>query len=129
MMRRALTCIICPNGCYVEAEVQDRGGQLKVLEVTGALCKKGEKWVRQELVQPLRTISSSVVVEGGEFPLVSVRTDSPIPLESVFRVMEEIKKTRVHAPVEIGQVILPNPAGTSCNIIATRMVPPNSHRA
>ncbi len=123
-MRKTLVCVICPNGCHVEAEVQERGGRLEVLEVTGALCKKGERWVRQEVVEPLRTISSSVLVEGGDFPLVSVRTDSPIPLDSIFRVMDEVKRARVRAPVSIGQVIISNPAGTSCNIIATRMVNP-----
>ena len=121
-MRKGLVCVLCPNGCYVEVELRETSSGPQVQEVTGALCKKRDKWVRQEVIQPLRTIASSVLVEGGNFALASVRTDAPIPLESISSVMEEIKRVRVKAPVNIGQVILANPAGTPCNIIATRAV-------
>ncbi len=122
-MKRELVCVICPNGCSLEVVLQETKEGLEILDVTGALCKKGDKWVRQELISPERTIASSILVDGGEFPLVSVRTDSPIPLDSIMSVMEEIRKARVKAPVKIGQVIISRPAGTACNIIATRNVP------
>jgi CxxC motif-containing protein len=70
----------------------------------------------------MRTIASSIMVEGGDFPLVSVRTDTPIPLGSIPGIMKAIKSAKAIAPVQIGDVMVKNPAGTSCNIIATRIV-------
>jgi CxxC motif-containing protein len=125
MKKKELICVICPNGCQLEAEIEE-GPEIEVLDVQGHLCEKGLAYARQELVNPMRTIASSVVVDGGDFPLVSVRTDSPIPLESIFKVMKAIQSARVNAPVRIGDLLIQKPAGTSCSIIATRNVNPRS---
>jgi CxxC motif-containing protein len=120
-MRKELICVICPNGCQLQADIQE-GEQLVVTDVTGNLCDKGPEWARQEIVNPMRTIASNVLVEQGDFPLVSVRTDSPIPLKNIFDVMKEIKASRLKAPVKIGDIIIEKVAGLPCNIIATRNV-------
>lgn len=121
MKTRKLICIVCPNGCELTAEIIT-GETLAVGEVTGSLCDKGPVWAKQEIVSPMRTIASSILVKGGDYPLVSVRTDSAIPREMIQTVMAVIKDKSISAPVEIGDVLIPNPAGTSCNIIATRHV-------
>ena len=64
-MKKQFTCIVCPNGCEIEAEVEN--GQ--VISVTGHTCPRGEQYVRQELTAPRRTIASSVLVKGGELPV------------------------------------------------------------
>jgi len=120
-MKKELTCVICPNGCQLQAEIQE-GEQPVVTDVTGYLCDKGPEWARQEILNPMRTIASNVLVEDGDFPMVSVRTDSPIPLKRIFEVMKEIKAARLKAPVRIGDVIIEKVAGLTCNIIATRNV-------
>ena len=94
-----------------------KGEKLKVTDVTGNLCDKGPEWARQEIVNPMRTISSSVLVEQGDFPMVSVRTDSPISLKNIFKVMKEIKSVRVKAPVKIGDIVIEKVLGPPCNII------------
>ena len=95
---------------------------LEFVRVEGNICKRGESWARQEVENPLRTIASSILVRGGDFPLASVRTDSPIPLESIGKVMDDIRSITMDAPLEIGDVVLENPAGTDCRIIITRKV-------
>ena len=50
-MKKQFTCIVCPNGCEIEAEVEN--GQ--VISVTGHTCPRGEQYVRQELTAPRRT--------------------------------------------------------------------------
>jgi CxxC motif-containing protein len=120
-MRKELICVICPIGCQLQAEIQE-GQEPAVTDVTGNLCDKGPEWARQEIVNPMRTIASSVLVEQGDFPLVSVRTDSPISLKSIFHVMREIKAVKLKAPVKIGEIVIKNVAGLPCNIIATRDV-------
>ena len=122
MNKKELICIVCPNGCLLEAEIEDGNGVKKVGEVTGNLCEKGPVWAQQELTNPVRTIASNVLVAGGDFDLVSVRTDAAIPLGKIMDVMADVKKIQIAAPVRIGDVLIKNPGGTSCNIIATSHV-------
>ena len=85
-MTRSFTCIICPNGCEITAEYEGD----TVYAVRGATCPKGDAYVRQELTDPQRNIATSVLVEGGELPLASVRLSRPISKKDIFRVMEVI---------------------------------------
>ena len=121
MTEKELICVICPNGCELRAVLEEEPLTV-VKEITGELCEKGPAWAEQELLNPMRTIASSIIVDGGDYPLVSVRTDSAIPLKSIPNVMKAIKSIRLKAPVRIGDVLIKKPAGTSCNIIATRHV-------
>ena len=121
MTEKELICVICPNGCDLKAVTED-GPQMVVKEITGELCEKGPVWAEQELLNPVRTIASSIIVDGGDYPLVSVRTDMAIPLKNISNVMKTIKSAKVKAPIRIGDVLIKDPAGTSCNIIATRHI-------
>ena len=123
MKRKELICVVCPKGCQLETYIEE-GPEIQVKDIQGHLCEKGLTWAEQELVNPMRIIASSIGVKGGDFPLVSVRTDSPIPLKTIPEVMKEIKAARVKAPVRIGDPLIKNPARTDCNIIATRHVDP-----
>lgn len=77
-MNKELTCIVCPNGCdlhiaYEKAQKPLRSFPLRGRYVSGGnLCSAGAHC-------PKRSIASSVLVEGGELPLVSVRTKGVIP--------------------------------------------------
>ncbi len=117
-MMREFTCIICPNGCSIEAEVMDG----EVLSVEGALCPKGREYVRQELTNPQRNIATSVRVVDGELPLASVRLTKPIPKGRIFDAMEEIKKIRLTAPVEAGTVVIAGILGYDSDVIVTKSV-------
>ncbi len=117
-MKHLLTCIICPNGCEIEVESESDGIQ----SLKGAACPRGKDYAEQEAFSPMRTIASSVLIEGGKLPLVSVRLDRPIPKGRIFDVMAEIQKVRLWAPVYAGEVILPRVAGLDSSVIATKTV-------
>ena len=117
-MTRAFTCILCPNGCEIEATLESGN----IAGVKGNLCDKGRDYVAQELFHPTRNIASSVLVSGGEIPLVSVRLTTPIPKERIFDVMAEIKKKRLTAPVRSGQVVIENVLGLGSDVIATKTI-------
>lgn len=117
-MTRSFTCIICPNGCEITAEYEGSA----VHAVRGATCPKGDAYVRQELTDPQRNIATSVLVEGGELPLASVRLSRPIPKKEIFRVMEVINTVRLQAPTAIGQVVLHNVCGQDADVIVTKNV-------
>ena len=93
-----------------------------MIAAVGFRCSKGERWIRQEIESPLRTIATSVSVRNGDFICASVRTRTPVPLEKIPEVMRAIRTQVLEAPVSIGQVVLSNPAGTSTRIIVTREV-------
>ncbi len=118
-MLREYTCIMCPKGCDMTAELDDKG---TLLSVSGHTCKKGEEYVIQELTDPRRNIATSVLIEGGEIPLVSVRLTSAIPKDRIFDAMEVIKKVKVKAPVEVGQVIIQNILELDSDVVITKKV-------
>ncbi len=122
MKTRELVCILCPNGCRLQAEILPVESPA-VGEVTGNLCEKGPEWAKQEILHPVRSISTSVLVRGGLYPLVSVKTDTPIAREKIFDVMKEIRALVVNAPIHMGDALIRNPAGTQCAIVATRSNP------
>jgi len=113
---RVFTCIVCPNGCTIETKSEPG----KEVEVSGHKCKRGKEYVLQELTDPRRTIATTVPVEGAELPLCSVRLTKPIPKRDIFRVMDEIRKVRLTAPVEINQVVIHNVCGLDSDVIVTK---------
>jgi CxxC motif-containing protein len=121
-MKRSFVCIVCPNGCEITAEIEDG----KVLLVENAKCKRGEEYVHGEITNPMRTIASLIKIRSGELPLVSVRTNKPIPKARIPDVIAEIKKVELTAPVQIGDIVLLNVCGCNSDVIITknvRMVP------
>ena len=112
-----LTCIICPRGCEMEIEKKD--GQWTV---TGNECKRGEKYAVQEAANPLRTLTTSLPVTGGDYEMVSVKTAAPIPKGKIPDALNALKDRTVSAPIEVGQCLFPDIAGTGVDIIATRQV-------
>lgn len=118
-MVRHFTCIMCPMGCDLTAETEENTGNILV---TGNTCPKGREYAVQELTDPRRSIASSVLVEGGELPLVSVRLDRPIPKGRIFDVMQVIQQQRLAAPVQAGQIVVKNVLGLQSNLIATKTV-------
>ncbi|MEW9095173.1 MAG: DUF1667 domain-containing protein [Clostridiaceae bacterium] len=117
-MKKEITCIICPNGC--ELSVDSEGKNVK--SINGALCKRGEEYVIQEIQDPKRTIASLIKVNNGEMPLVSVRTTKAIAKDKIFDIIEEVKKLEINAPIKVGQVIIENILGLGSDIIATSSV-------
>lgn len=117
METRELTCIRCPIGCQLTVTVD--GDNVKV---EGNNCPRGAEYGAKEVTNPTRTVTSSIRVEGGELPLVSVKTATDIPKDKIFDVMREIHAASVKAPVNTGDVIIHNAAGTGIDIIATKTV-------
>ncbi len=118
MIERTLTCIKCPLGCQLSVTVDDAGA----VTVTGNTCPRGAAYGEEEVIRPMRTVTGSVRVSGGELPLCSVKTAGDIPKDRIFEVMKEIRSVRLTAPVEIGQTVIEDAAGTGVAVVATRSV-------
>lgn len=114
-MRREITCIVCPRGCRMTADIQ-----AERITVTGHSCNRGEKHAVAEILHPVRSLTSIVRVSNRRDTMVSVKSADPIPKEEMFAIMERIHATTVEAPIEIGDVILDNICGTK--IVATKQI-------
>ena len=115
----SLTCIICPMGCSMEVEVEtNASGQKKVLSVKDNGCKRGEQYAAKELQNPTRTLTTTIKVEGGEFPLVPVKTAGEVPKASLLQCMEVVRRASCKAPVKRGDVLIYDLLGTGVNVIA-----------
>lgn len=114
-MKREITCIVCPRGCRLTADIQ--GEQITV---TGHSCPRGEKHAMDEILHPVRSLTSIVRVSNREDTMVSVKSAAPVPKEEMFAIMERIHAATVEAPVSIGDVILDNICGTQ--IVATKEI-------
>jgi len=117
-MHREFICIICPNGCRIKVEYE--GTNIK--NIKGDECPKGKDYVKNEITNPLRIFTGSVLVEHGDLPLVSVKTPSPIPKKYLEKVGEITRRIKVEAPIEIGQVVAKNLLNKKIDLTATRKV-------
>jgi len=113
-----IICTSCPVGCRLTV-FEDKEGNI---EVEGNVCKRGVNYAIDEFSNPKRMVTSSVKVEGGQYPLVSVKTDEPIDKPLVPTVLEIIKSAKVKAPINVGDVIAKDIKGTGVSVVATRKV-------
>ena len=117
MMDRIFTCIQCPVGCEITATQEGSH-----LSITGNLCPKGYGYVQDEMTDPRRNVTSSVLVCGGKWPLVSVRTAKPLQKALIMEVIGQIREIQLAAPVHAGDVIADNLLGKGIILVATREV-------
>lgn len=117
MEKKTLTCIGCPLGCALTAIPTADG-----FDISGYTCKRGLEYAKKELTRPERTVTSTVRVCGGVSKVVSVRTAADVPKDAIWDVMHAINSLVVSAPVEIGDVLLADIAGTGVSLRATKAV-------
>ena len=111
---KELICITCPRGCHLQVDEN--------LNVTGNMCPRGAIYAKAELTHPVRMVTSSVSVISENQSRLPVKTKDPIPKELIFKIMEEIEKVEVKAPIKIGDVIIKDVLGTGVDIVATKNI-------
>ncbi|MFA5365343.1 MAG: DUF1667 domain-containing protein [Candidatus Bathyarchaeia archaeon] len=117
-MKTEMICIGCPMGCYLTVEYTEK----TIQNVTGNRCKVGLDYAEKEISNPERTLTTTVRVNGGHLPLVSVRTNKPIPKGRIFDVMNLLANVEVKAPIKIGDAIVQNLFDTNVSVVATKNI-------
>ena len=117
-MKGKFTCIVCPTSCVVHAEWNDT----ELQSTDHAQCKLACDYVRSEIFDPRRTVTTTVRVDDGDLPLVSVKTDPPVPKAKMFEVMQHLAQVVMKAPVNIGDIVVADVRGTGCNVVATKKI-------
>ncbi|GAH36942.1 unnamed protein product [marine sediment metagenome] len=112
---KVIRCIVCPTGCQIQAI--SKGSDI---EFEGYTCQRGLEYAQQEYFEPKRILTTTIRVEDGFLPLIPVRTNKPILKEKLNEALDEIARTKVKAPIEMGEILIENILGLGSNVIASR---------
>ena len=112
-MKKEFICIVCPRGCHIQVDGDN---------ITGNSCPRGLAYVKQELTNPTRMLTTTVKVDDENVKVCPVRTESPIPKDLIFKAMEEVNKLKVKLPIKMHQIIIENILNTGVNVIATKEI-------
>jgi len=116
---RKMVCIECPKSCVITVGIDNKN----IVSVKDNECPKGEKYARQEIENPERIITSTVLAEGLNYKMIPVKTDKPVPKSRILDVMQKIKKVRVKdKPISAGDIIVRNILDLEANLVATRSI-------
>lgn len=109
-----LICIVCPKGCHLK--VDEENGY----KVTGNNCPRGAAYGEKELVNPTRTITSTVRINGKTARRVPVKTSADFPKGRIFDVMKALDEVDAVAPVKVGDVLVENVCGLGVDIVVAK---------
>lgn len=109
-----IICITCPKGCHLQVDENND------YAVTGNNCPRGAEYGKNELLHPVRVITSTVRISGASIPRLPVKTDKPLPKERMFDCMDLINRLHIQSPVQVGQILAENLFGTGVNLVAAK---------
>ena len=112
---KKMTCICCPIGCALQVKKTAAG-----FIVTGNKCPRGKQYAIAEMTAPNRIVTSTVAIIGALHPVISVKTEYPIPKDKIFAVMDLLSDVELQAPIHIGDVVVKNISATGVNVVATK---------
>ena len=113
-MTKHFICVICPRGCALNVTTEDGGA----VSVEGNACIRGALYGKNEVTNPVRTLTTTMKTENGT--LLPVKTAAPVPKAKLFEYMKIINQTTVKTPVEIGDVLIYNIGGSGADVVATK---------
>jgi CxxC motif-containing protein len=108
---RRFICLVCPTCCELETDGT---------EVIGSRCPKGEGFARQEMVMPIRVITTTVRCKTSKgMTMVPVKTVCPVPLSRFSGIMKQIKSLRLSEVPPIGSRIEAGSSADPVELIVT----------
>lgn len=109
-----LICIVCPRGCRLS--VDEENG----FAVTGNQCPRGAEYGKNEIMNPVRTLTTTMRIESETMKLCPVRTEKPIAKDKMFEAVRLLSSVSLKAPVRIGDKAFENLLSTGIDVIVTR---------
>ena len=107
-----MVCIVCPKGCRLSVDPD--------MNVDGTSCEHGVHYAREEVLNPTRTLTSTVSITGAAHRRCPVKTKLPIPRSLMFDAMGLLDDVELVAPVEEGTVVVEDVCGTGISFVTTR---------
>lgn len=119
-MQKNIICVACPMGCGVTVEIADNGD---IVSVTGNTCKRGDAYARTEITNPVRSLATTVKVNGGIYNVVPCKSAGALPKDKISECMKVINAASANAPVKLGDILITNILDTGIDIVATNHCP------
>lgn len=110
---KKMVCITCPNSCELTIDET-------TLEVKGNKCLRGVKFAKDEITNPMRSVTSTVRTVFEDMPVLSVRTDGEIPKSKVFDLIKLLKDVTVDKRLKVNDIVIANVFGSEVNVISTK---------
>lgn len=115
---KKLTCIVCPVGCKIEVMLDNN----RIIEIKGNMCLRGAEYAKSEVLNPVRPFFAVIKVKNGELPVVSVKSNKPIPKECIRKMIKELSRVKLKAPIKAGEVVVKRLECLDVDLIATRTI-------
>jgi CxxC motif-containing protein len=116
--KRKIICVRCPRGCEITTTLDG----YSIVEIEGNVCNLGREYVTEEVTDPRRIVTTTVKVKNGDYPLVPVWTNVPVPKDEILKIMDTLREIELEAPVEIDQVVVKNILDTKADVITSSKV-------
>ncbi|WP_428769142.1 DUF1667 domain-containing protein [Treponema sp. HNW] len=115
-MTKHIICIACPRGCRLSLHIKDTADNPPAeqdIEVSGNSCPKGILYGRQELICPVRTLTTTISCTlDADKPFsdrrhirLPVKTVCEIPLKDTALTIRKIHDIRLTRAVNCGDII------------------------
>lgn len=112
-MKKEYICIVCPKGCHIVVDGDN---------ISGYTCLRGLNYVKQESIDPRRSLTTTVKVNDKNIRVCPVKSSDTLPKDKLFASMEEINKISVNLPIKLHQVVIKNILNTGVDIITTKEI-------
>lgn len=114
---KELICIVCPRGCNMKYEIKD--GEYVITENH---CNRGPAYLKQEVTNPTRMLTTTISVIDGEIDVLPVYSKEYVPKDEVFAIINELKTLKIHAPIKCNDIIVNEVLGKHIQILASKTI-------
>jgi len=109
-----IICIRCPIGCHLHIE-KDKNNNVVV---TGNSCPRGAEYGKQEMIAPMRTITTIKATKKGT---ISLRTSKDVPKKLYFEILKTIKDEPLKNSYKPNDIFIKNICNTDADITVTNV--------
>ena len=113
---RELICITCPRGCHLTVDENND------FAVSGNACPRGAVYGKNEIMNPVRVVTSTVRTNSKTDPRCPVKTNGAIPKGKMFEAMRLLDDIVLETPIELGKVIIPNLFDTGIDFVTCKAI-------
>lgn len=110
-----MICVVCPVGCRLKVSADG-----DIYTVEGNQCGRGKVYAINELTNPLRTVTSTVKINGSPMTRLPVKTKQAFPKGRMLELMSVLSKVELKPPVKCGEAVLENVLDTGIDVVATK---------
>jgi CxxC motif-containing protein len=90
-----------------------------LIKITGNKCKRGRAFAESEILNPLRTLTTTVATSVPRYPVLPVRSAGGIPKGRIREAMDLLNSITVSSSLRIGEIVVENLLGLGVDVIAS----------